>query len=254
MATATTTASRAEAGVEAEHPAHRVHHGVPYLRFLRRLYEHCVPRSYLEIGTRHGRSLEAFDCDAICIDPSMRPGPASYGKRERTFCYQMTSDRFFETENVRQIFPAGVDVAFLDGMHHYEYLLRDFINTEKVCHKGSLILMHDCFPGSPEIAGRAPPGGAWAGDVWKLVPTLKKYRPDLDLHLIDCPPTGLFLAQKLDQESDLMQRNYDGIVAEFAGLSLEEYGVATLLSDLPVLESRLKSVWSRHLPTFRQPV
>ena len=246
----TTTAGEAEAEARAEHRAPRVHQGVPYQKFLRRLSEHCAPRSYLEIGTRHGRSLEAFDCDAICIDPRMRPDPTSYGTRERTFCYQMTSDRFFELEDVRRTFPAGVDVAFLDGMHHYEYLLRDFINTEKVCHDGSLILMHDCFPGSADIAGRVPPGGAWAGDVWKLVPILKRYRPDLDLHLIDCPPTGLFLARKLDRGSDLLQRRYEEIVAEFAELSLEAYGVATLLSDLPVLNSRAKAVWSRHLPTF----
>jgi hypothetical protein len=250
MRTATTRASQSEADAHAEHPAHQVHQGVPYLRFLRRLYEHCAPRSYLEIGTRHGRSLEAFDCDAICIDPHMRPGPTSYGKRARTYCYQMTSDGFFQSENVKQIFPAGVDVAFLDGMHRYEFLLRDFINTEKACHQGSLILMHDCFPGSVDITGRVPPGGPWAGDVWKLVPILKKYRPDLDLHLIDCPPTGLFLAQKLDQGSEVLQRKYDDIVAEFDELSLENYGVAALLSDLPILDSRVKTVWSRHLPNF----
>ena len=49
MRTATTRASQSEADAHAEHPAHQVHQGVPYLRFLRRLYEHCAPRSYLEI-------------------------------------------------------------------------------------------------------------------------------------------------------------------------------------------------------------
>ena len=68
--------------------------------------------------------------------------------------------------------------------------------------------------------------------------------------MIDCPPTGLFLAQKLDQGSEVLQRKYDDIVAEFDELSLENYGVAALLSDLPILDSRVKTVWSRHLLTF----
>jgi len=31
----------------------------------------------------------------------------------------------------------------------------------------------------------------WTGDVWKIVPALIKFRPDLRVFTIACPPTGL---------------------------------------------------------------
>ncbi len=36
----------------------------------------------------------------------------------------------------------------------------------------------------------------WTGDVWKLIPILQRYRPDLQLTLFDAPPSGLVAGQR----------------------------------------------------------
>lgn len=232
----------------------RIHSGLQYLVFLKQLSKLSRPGSYLEIGTRDGSSLAAFDCDAICVDPKMRPKPAALDRR-RTFCFQMTSDRFFKETDLSEIFPTGVDVAFLDGMHRFEYVLRDFINTEANCHRRSMILVHDCFPPEANVAGRIfPRGGAWAGDVWKLVPILKESRGDLTLHMLDCPPTGLLLIQGISPSSESLEREYHSIVERYGSLTLDEYGLDRLWSDTEKLQSRSlvedEALWSLAMATY----
>src|SRR5258706_5348979 len=46
----------------------------------------------------------------------------------------------------------------------------------------------------------------WSGDVWKLVPCLKKYRPDLSIHTIASAPTGLPVIRNLDPASRSEER------------------------------------------------
>lgn len=238
--------------VESSVPAYR-HRGIQYLTFFKRLAEIAQPASYLEIGTRDGSSLATIGCDAICVDPIMRPKPVALD-RGRTFCFQMSSDRFFHETDVFTIFPRGVDLAFLDGMHRFEYLLRDFINIEPYCHSRSLVIVHDCFPSRVDLAGRVSQGGAWAGDVWKLVPILKELRPELTLSRIDCPPTGLLAIQDLSADSPVLSEGYQGVVRKYGELSLDEYGLERLWTEVEVIESRKlvddESLWSLRLPNF----
>jgi Methyltransferase domain len=37
-------------------------------------------------------------------------------------------------------------MAFIDGLHHFEQVLRDFINVEKRATSEGLIVIHDCIP------------------------------------------------------------------------------------------------------------
>ena len=244
----------AEEGELAEPTPAGRHRGLQYLRFLKRFAEVSEPKSYLEIGTRDGSSLAAFtNCDAICVDPIMRPKPIALN-RERTFCFQMTSDRFFAQVDLERFFPGGVDVAFLDGMHRFEYLLRDLINTERHCHARSAVFVHDCFPARESITVRVSQGAAWAGDAWKLVPILRELRPDLVLHRLDCPPTGLLLIQNLDPEATALQRGYHDAVAQYADADVGEYGIERLWSEVDPLESRAligdEARWSLAMPTY----
>ena len=100
-------------------------------------------------------------------------------------------------------------------MHVFEYLLRDFMNTEKHARRNSVVFIHDCMPLRMDMAARRPIAGrGWAGDVWKIVPVLRKYRPDLKFHLLDCPPTGLVMVTNLDPSSRALEQNYYDIIAE----------------------------------------
>ena len=186
------------------------HRGIPYLDLMGVLSASLVPASYLEIGTATGGSLARFSCDAICVDPAFHLAENPVGRRARTHFFQMTSDTFFAAQDVFQIFPNGIDVSFIDGMHHFEFLLRDFINIERYCHTRSLILLHDCLPVNMRMAEREwlsdaqedeETRGWWTGDVWRLLPVLKKYRPDLRVQILDCPPTGLTVCTRVDHTS-----------------------------------------------------
>jgi len=223
--------------------------GVGYIEFLNALHTHLTPRSYLEVGTSTGASLAVAGCDTIAVDPRFALRGCASGKRTRTFFFQMTSDDFFATENAATLLGRPVDMAFLDGMHLFEYLLRDFIGAEAACHPGSLILLHDCVPSNTRMALRQPvPGdssegdtaGWWTGDVWKLLPILREYRPDLRLHVLDCPPTGLVAITGLDPASSVLADRYDEIVDQHAGSVLDE--------------GRLKSFWDKLELTASRPL
>jgi len=129
-------------------------------------------------------------------------------------------------------------MVFLDGLHRFEFLLRDFINVERFCHKGSIVLLHDCLPYNVEITARALIDGDWAGDVCKILPILKKYRPDLRIHLLDCPPTGLVACTQLDPHSNILAENYYRIVDEFFSYDLTEQSVAELLALFSRVDTR----------------
>ncbi len=226
---------------------HAPHAGIPYVEFLKLLADTLEPASYLEIGTNEGGSLTQIECDCICIDPEFKIPGDPLAKRRRNFFFQMTSDDFFTSYKVRDMFPSGPDLVFLDGMHWFEYLLRDFINAEACCHRRSLILMHDCLPINTHMAERVRGHDPnedqstrmwWTGDVWRMLPILGKYRPDLQVRLLDCPPTGLVAISNLNPADTALTDNYAAILDEFTALRLEAFGIDRLLSLFPVMNSR----------------
>jgi Glycosyltransferase 61 len=221
--------------------------GVGYIEFLNALHTHLTPRSYLEVGTATGASLAVAGCDTIAVDPRFAVPAGASGNRTRTFFFQMTSDDFFATENAPALLGRPVDMAFLDGLHRFEYLLRDFIGTEAACHPRSLILLHDCVPANTRMALRQfQPGDSserdtadwWTGDVWKLLPILREYRPDLRLHVLDCPPTGLVAITRLDPASSVLADCYYEIVDQHAASVLDEDRLRSFWDKLELTASR----------------
>src|SRR5688500_8000921 len=166
-------------------------HGEDYTALLARIHAHLRPRTYVEIGVDTGQSLRLVPAptQAIGIDPA----PSVRGEMPANVrIFTQTSDDFFAGHDVKALFGGlPVDLAFIDGMHHFEFALRDFVNLERCAAPGSTILVHDCFPHDRLTAERERVTTFWSGDVWKLVVLLKKYRPDLAIHTIAAPPTGL---------------------------------------------------------------
>jgi hypothetical protein len=221
--------------------------GILYTEFFRFLDTHLHPRAYFEIGTHLGRSVKAFTCSAACVDPQFMLDQDVLSGRSQMHFYQMSSDTFFAQHDLRSIFKSGPDICFLDGMHRSEYLLRDFMNSERLCHRRSLIFMHDCFPVNARMALRTHELGdaseghwqyAWTGDVWKIVPLLKKYRPDLKIFGLDCAPTGLVAISNLDPASTTLADRYSNLVDELRELDLDTYSIRRLWDDLSVISSR----------------
>jgi hypothetical protein len=188
--------------------------GTIYLEVLNQFHKILKPKTYLEIGINYGDSLRLANCKAIGVDPE--PKMKDNGEY---LIYAKTSDSFFveEAKNLFQI--DKIDLGFIDGMHLFEFALRDFINTEKYAHKNSYILIHDILPRYFSEASRGMVTQAWTGDVWRCIMALKKYRPDLNITILDSSPTGLAVITNLNPNSYTLINNYDQIVKEVSEMN-----------------------------------
>lgn len=210
-----------------------------YFQVLARILDHLSPRTYVEIGVFEGASLRLASTAraVIGIDPEPRIERA-LEPHMRVFA--TTSDHFFATHDLRsELGQASVDLAFIDGMHQFEFALRDFANLERACSTDSVILIHDGYPLDEESARREPRGPGWCGDVWRLVVLLKKYRKDLLIHTIGTAPTGLTVIQNLDPTSTFLLDNREQLYKEFLALDY-----SYLIDDKPGKLNLFPNDWS----------
>lgn len=165
--------------------------------FLTHLHELLRPTVYFEIGVQYGNSLNlaVYSRYAIGVDP--HPLWLAGGNQ---VIYSIDSDSFFSNKLYRASEP--VDLAFIDGDHHYEQAVRDFYNTQRLCHRDAVIAFDDMLPYNQAVGGRTMVAGHWAGDVWRVEPEIRARQPDLSLALVDVDPTGLLLAWDLDPSYD----------------------------------------------------
>jgi len=181
--------------------------------FLQQLHQLLAPRGYLEIGVADGRSLALSRSPTVAVDPA-------FVVSEPVHCdldlVKSTSDDFFARPEPVAHLPGGnVDLAFIDGMHLFEFALRDFMGVERLSHPGTVVMIDDMLPRNHREASRIRRTTAWTGDVFKLRPVLEKYRPDLTLVSVDTRPTGVMLVLGLDSANTVLKEAYDAIVAEW---------------------------------------
>jgi hypothetical protein len=166
--------------------------------FLAQLHNVLMPRGYLEVGVYSGDSLRLVHpgTPAIGIDPAPHlighfPGTTQVART--------TSDNYFQ---------AGapplehIDLAFIDGMHLYEYALRDFMNIERYSNPRTVVVFDDVLPRNQAEAAREQCPGDWTGDVWKVPRVLKLFRKDLNVVVVNTFPTGTAVVWGLDAEYD----------------------------------------------------
>jgi hypothetical protein len=184
-----------------------------YLEFLDRLHALLQPRTYLEVGIRNGASLSLSRCTSIGIDPAFDL-TATIGAPHELF--EMTSDDFFASLGSRAPFGATpIDLAFIDGMHLFEFALKDFINVERFCAPSSVVVFDDMLPRDVDEAARERHTRAWTGDVFKLRDALVARRPDLMLTLVDTEPTGLLVVSNLAPTNRVLEENLDQLIATY---------------------------------------
>jgi hypothetical protein len=245
---------------ETEIPAD--HFGTIYTEVMKQLSLKRGVARYLEIGVNEGNLMQHIHAKvAIGVDPEFSFRYNIMPFKGAVHLYQVPSDEFFSTYDTN-ILGGDIDLAFLDGMHTFEYLLRDFYNTERLCNERSLIVMHDCLPLNEEMTHRNFNQSLaigmntthplyWTGDVWKIIPILKKYRPDLKLVFLDAPPTGLVCVTNLDKTSNVLSKNYIKIIEEYRTVpsSTEEitklYGAVALTPTREVLNDFDHSLYFR---------
>ena len=121
-------------------------------------------KSYLEIGCDKNQIFSQ-----ITLNKKIGVDPHSGGNVRKT------SDDFFK-ENVEKF-----DLIFIDGLHVYEQVKKDIINSINFLNKEGVILVHDCLPDT--IGKQAVPRYKmqWNGDVWKAIVDFRQ-RDDLEIH------------------------------------------------------------------------
>lgn len=194
--------------------------GPAYRDVLRRLHELVRPRSYLEIGIETGATLALAQHAQriIGIDPDSSKLRADLVPPQARVFHE-TSDAFFEQRQRSDVLGAErLDLAFIDGMHRFEYALRDFIHVEAWSHPDAVVVLHDCVPILPVAALRERRTRFWVGDVWKLVAILQELRPDLRVRLIATAPSGLCVVRGLDPASRVLSERLDEVVARYHDL------------------------------------
>jgi hypothetical protein len=110
--------------------------------------------SYLEIGVQ---SNDLFNSIPLKLSNKYGVDPETGGN------FRMTSDKFFsEYTNIK------FHTIFIDGLHHYEQVQKDAINSIKHLNKNGIIFFHDMLPRN-EFEEYVPrKQSSWTGDVWKV--------------------------------------------------------------------------------------
>jgi predicted O-methyltransferase YrrM len=182
-----------------------------HVDFLRDIHALLSPRFYLEIGVRHGASLALATGHALGVDPAPE---ISVPLSNQVEVLAATSDDFF-AGRADELLSKPIDLAFIDGMHWFEFALRDFINIERRAHAATVIVFDDVFPVHRLQAERNRQTRVWTGDVWKIITCLRHVRPDLLLIPFDTFPTGMLLVAGLNPDSHQLADQYDAIVREY---------------------------------------
>ena len=202
--------------------------GPAYYRVLKWTHEFLKPANYVEIGinrrrlTRSGAPRYAA-ADRDRSDPRVYPVIARKPHIKKAQVYELTSDEFFERYDLTELLGGPVVLAFIDGLHLFEQVLRDFINLERHSDGRTVILLHDCIPFSAETATRERTTDFYSGDVWKAPLALRRYRPELKMVTVRTAPTGLCLVTGLDPGNTKLDEAFAEIERTYRDYDFDYY-------------------------------
>lgn len=202
--------------------------GLHYHQVLIEAERRLNPDWYLEIGSRSGTSIAHRTCNFVAVDPVFNLKADVFNDARQMHFIQQTSDDFFASGFLGKL---GIrpDFAFIDGMHLFEYALRDVMNAEAAMHPDGIIAIHDVCPYDHGMAMREPGPDdapfAWTGDVWKTVVIMKELRPDLRVEVLTASSTGLCVLRNLDHANRTLFEKYEAAVDKYRQVTLAEFGV-----------------------------
>lgn len=121
-------------------------------------------KDYLEIGCDQNQLFSR-----VIIENKVGVDPVKGGNIRKT------SDEFFK-DNIDKF-----DIVFIDGLHTYEQVKKDILNSANCLNENGIILVHDCMPDS--LGKQAVPRYKmqWNGDVWKAIVDLRQ-NENLDIY------------------------------------------------------------------------
>ena len=184
-----------------------------YLDFLAETHRQLKPAAYLEIGVDVGHSLALADCPSIGVDPDFR---IEAELDQRVALFRTLSDEYFaRADPLAPTDGVPFELSFIDGLHLFEFALRDLIVAERHSGARGVVILDDVLPRTVDESARERHTVAWTGDVFRVVEVLSRYRPELILLPLDTSPTGLLMVLGLDPNSTVLVDHYDEIMSEF---------------------------------------
>lgn len=230
--------------------------GADYRFWLSWFHEQLAPRTYLEIGVEKGESLALASpaTQVIGVDPSPLGDPLSRCQGIARL-YRMKSAAFFAAVPADSgLAPEGFDLAFIDGDHHLEAVLDDFIAAERFAAPGAVVLLHDTLPLSASTASRERRTGFYTSDGWKIVPCLKGLRPDLRIVTVPTAPAGLTVVTGLDPASRVLSERLPLIHQAYAALPTKQALAAPgAMFSLGLNDPRWMADWLHRVDCARGP-
>ena len=155
------------------------------------LLKHYENPDYLEIGCNENKLF-----DSVYIDNKIGVDPIRGGN------IRLTSDEFFKNNKKK------FDLIFIDGLHEYQQVRKDFINSYNSLKPNGYILLHDMHPRyiyeeyTPKI------NNTWTGDCWKLAYELSLQKYKMQIIMIDF---GIGIFKNLGKKFELNDDNFKKI-------------------------------------------
>tara|TARA_B100000242_G_C42988518_1_gene458837 strand:+ start:414 stop:1091 length:678 start_codon:yes stop_codon:yes gene_type:complete len=153
---------------------------------------------YLEIGCDKNQLFSRVNIkNKIGVDPH------SGGNIRKT------SDEFFLTND------KAFDLVFIDGLHNYQQVKKDIINSLNCLKNNGVVLIHDCLPDSMSKQAVPRYRMQWNGDVWKAIVDSRR-NPDLETFTCEIDQ-GIGIIKK-NKNSSLLK-----LINETNKLKFEDY-------------------------------
>ena len=218
-----------------------------YLNILKDLHQNISPNTYFEIGVHEGRCLQLSKCASIGVDPNLS---LTHSIKAPVRLFNESSDEFFQKRKRNErLFKKGIDFAFLNGASLSEHLLRDFINTEQYMSQDGVIIIDDILPEQAEMLTRERSTDVWCGDSYKVVRILKKYRPDLEIQVLNSFKgpfrTGMAVIKNVDPQSTDLQDNCKAIEEDIISGHWDVQYPDELVEEFGVVDPRELAVFLR---------
>jgi hypothetical protein len=208
--------------VEHYHKAIERLPGTAYDRVLGWVHDVLRPANYVEIGVHKGRSLREARPATRCI--GIDPAPSiEHDLPTAWTIYELTSDEFFARHDACKLLDGPVELAFIDGLHLFEQVLRDFVHLERSSSPDGVIVLHDCIPLDAVTSSRDRTTDFYAGDVWKATLALHRQRPELAMVVVRTAPTGLCLIKGLESQNREFEQALPAIEDEYRDLGFDYY-------------------------------
>ena len=155
-------------------------------------------------------------------------GRSVFKKTQYEILVEKTSDEVFSDRRKpysNQL--SKTEIAFVDGSHFYEDVIRDIIHSNEIISERGCILLHDCLPQTAAACSRSRTTSIWNGDVWKAIFWLHKRSVDVVIfdfdHGIGCikkQPYSFMKHLSVSEKTEIDKLSFDDFCEFREGLHI----------------------------------